>query len=657
MATKLKLIISILRFLSFMILLTKSIAQSPNYVGDDCKNSTEQSLTSTYKSNLNKVLSLLSSDAIVSKGYNHTNIGDNTVDGVYGLYDCRGDVVGSFCQFCVSTAASDILQRCPNRASATIWYNFCILRYSNHNFFGKLTTDPSWNKSGSEKINNPQELEKAEDNMQNLIKEATLDTKKLFAMSEFNLSSNKKRYGLVQCSRDLNDKQCNQCLEAMLDKVPKCCATKISWQVLAPSCLIKYDNVMFYQLISQTSTPLPAGQGGSNKSNTLIITIVIVLVVAVALMSCCIYFIRRRNHSNRDGLQSETIPISLNDRKENDSLNPDLPIIPLTWIRQSTNNFSELSKLGEGGFGPVYKGNLVDGTEVAIKRLSITSGQGSQEFQNEVIFIAKLQHRNLVRLLGCCIEDNEKLLVYEYMPNSSLDFHLFDDEKRKLLDWKLRLNIINGIAKGLLYLHEDSRLRVIHRDLKASNVLLDQEMNPKISDFGLARAFEKDQCQENTKRVVGTYGYMSPEYAMEGLYSVKSDVFSFGVLLLEIICGKKIRNFNLEEHGQSLLVYSWNLWYEGKSLELLDPILKKTYIANEVVRCIHIGLLCVQEDAIDRPTMSNVVVMLASDTMALPNPNDPAFSVGRKLKEEESTSKASNDPSVNEVTISNVFPR
>jgi hypothetical protein len=135
--------------------------------------------------------------------------------------------------------------------------NLSPLRYSNHNFFGKLTTDPSWNKSGSEKINNPQELEKAEDNMQSLIKEATLDTKKLFAMSEFNLSSNKKRYGLVQCSRDLNDKQCNQCLEDMLDKVPKCCGTKIGWQVVAPSCLLKYDDVMFYQLISQTSTPLP----------------------------------------------------------------------------------------------------------------------------------------------------------------------------------------------------------------------------------------------------------------------------------------------------------------------------------------------------------------------------------------------------------------
>ncbi|XP_024633494.1 cysteine-rich receptor-like protein kinase 10 isoform X3 [Medicago truncatula] len=152
-------------------------------------------------------------------------------------------------------------------------------------------------------------------------------------------------------------------------------------------------------------------------------------------------------------------------------------------------------------------------------------------------------------------------------------------------------------------------------------------------------------------------GYMAPEYAMEGLYSVKSDVFSFGVLLLEIICGRRNGGFYLAEHGQSLLVYSWNLWCEDKSLELLDPILKNTYTTNEVIKCIHIGLLCVQEDAVDRPTMSNVVVMLASDTMTLPNPNHPAFSVGRKVVEGESTSKASNDPSVNEVTVTNILPR
>ncbi|MED6113178.1 hypothetical protein PIB30_068482, partial [Stylosanthes scabra] len=191
--------------------------------------------------------------------------------------------------------------------------------------------------------------------------------------------------------------------------------------------------------------------------------------------------------------------------QRDDSLNAqDLPTVPLIWIRRSTNNFSDSCKLGQGGFGPVYKGSLQDGTEVAIKRLSQTSDQGLDEFKNEVIFIAKLQHRNLVRLLGYCVEENEKLLVYEYMSNSSLALHLFDVEKRKQLCWKVRMHIINGIARGLLYFHEDSRLKVIHRDMKASNILLDEDMNPKISDFGLARAFEKGQNYENTGRIMDT---------------------------------------------------------------------------------------------------------------------------------------------------------
>ncbi|KAK7271539.1 hypothetical protein RJT34_27514 [Clitoria ternatea] len=665
MATKLRLgtkaitTTILINFLVFMTLFPTASAQSPNYVGDDCQNSTAQALTPIFQTNLQNTLTWLNSNAATSKGYNHTTTGTGTVDAVYGLYDCRGDVTSFFCQFCVSTAASDILSRCPNRTSAVIWYNYCILRYSNRDFIGNLTISPSWHNVTTKNTTDPEELQESENYMQNLRRKATVETNNLFAMGEFKLSDSEERYGLVQCSRDLTNDQCSQCLEAMIEKVPQCCGTKQGWQILAPSCLIKYDNFMFYQLANQTSSPLPspANQGGTSKSKTLIISIVSVLV-ALVLLSFCIYYLWRWYLPNKDGLLPETTPLSFHgNAQREDTLNADLPTIPLIWICQSTNNFSELCKLGEGGFGPVYKGNLEDGTEVAVKRLSKASGQGLEEFKNEVIFIAKLQHRNLVRLLGCCIEENEKLLVYEYMPNSSLDSHLFNEKKRKQLDWKLRLSIINGIAKGLLYLHEDSRLRVIHRDLKASNVLLDQEMNPKISDFGLARTFEKGQSQENTKRVMGTYGYMAPEYAMEGLYSVKSDVFSFGVLLLEIICGKRNSGFYLAEHGQSLLVYSWRLWSEGKILELLDPILEKTYKANEVMKCIHIGLLCVQEDAVDRPTMSTVVVMLASDTIALPNPNHPAFSVGRKAKEEESTSKASKDPSVNEVTVSNILPR
>ncbi|XP_059631177.1 probable receptor-like protein kinase At1g11050 isoform X2 [Cornus florida] len=221
-----------------------------------------------------------------------------------------------------------------------------------------------------------------------------------------------------------------------------------------------------------------------------------------------------------------------------------LQLYSFLQIAAATDNFSSVNKLGQGGFGPVYKGVLSDGHHIAIKRLSRSSGQGIVEFKNEITLIAELQHMNLVKLLGCCIQGEEKMLIYEYMPNKSLDFFLFDPTKSKLLDWKKRLNIIEGIAQGLLYLHKYSRMRVIHRDLKASNVLLDDEMNPKISDFGLARIFGQNENEANTNRVVGTYGYMSPEYAMNGIFSVKSDVYSFGVLLLEIVSGKKNTSFS-----------------------------------------------------------------------------------------------------------------
>ncbi|KAI4312373.1 hypothetical protein MLD38_037187 [Melastoma candidum] len=249
-------------------------------------------------------------------------------------------------------------------------------------------------------------------------------------------------------------------------------------------------------------------------------------------------------HTSNDDLQGEN-PLS----------SQDMLLMRLSVICAATGDFSEENKLGQGGFGPVYKGVLLDGKEIAVKRLSRASGQGLIELKNEVDLIARLQHRNLVRLLGFCLEQHEMMLVYEYMPNKSLDFFLFDQSKSGSLDWKKRFSIIGGISRGLLYLHEDSRLRIIHRDLKASNILLDHEMNPKISDFGMARIFGVNQDEAATNRVVGTYGYMSPEYAMGGIFSVKSDVFSFGVLLLEIVSGRKNSSFHIIEQGESLLTF------------------------------------------------------------------------------------------------------
>ncbi|KAK2651730.1 hypothetical protein Ddye_011586 [Dipteronia dyeriana] len=334
----------------------------------------------------------------------------------------------------------------------------------------------------------------------------------------------------------------------------------------------------------------------------------------------------------------------------------DLSMFPLSLVLKATRNFFDENKLGEGGFGSVYKGILVNGKEIAVKRLSKTSGQGLQEFKNEVTLIVKLQHKNLVRLLGCCLEGNESLLIYEFMPNKSLDFLLFDTTRSVQLDWKTRISIINGIARGLLYLHEDSRLRIIHRDLKASNVLLDHDMNPKISDFGMVRIFGGNQSEANTNRVVGTYGYMAPEYAMEGLFSIKSDVFSFGVLLLEILSGKKNGRFYHSEYGLGLVNYTWNQWCEGEALELMDPVLVQSCVPDELMKCIHIGLLCVQENPTNRPTMSSVVAMLVSDSIKLAQPTQPAFSVGR-LTEKSGQSPSDKVYSNNEVTLSNVTPR
>ncbi|XP_028801029.1 G-type lectin S-receptor-like serine/threonine-protein kinase At1g11330 [Neltuma alba] len=294
-------------------------------------------------------------------------------------------------------------------------------------------------------------------------------------------------------------------------------------------------------------------------------------------------------------------------------------------VATATNNFDLSNKLGQGGFGPVYKGILQDSQNIAVKRLSRASGQGLEEFMNEVIVISKLQHRNLVKLIGCCIEGGEKMLIYEYMPNKSLDAFIFDPLNKKVLDWGKRFDIIGGIARGMLYLHRDSRLKIIHRDLKASNILLDENLNPKISDFGMARIFQGSEDQANTRRVVGTYGYMSPEYAIEGLFSEKSDVFSFGVLLLEIATGRRNSSLSINEDSLSLLGLTWKLWNEENASTLIDPRIYDNNLEKDILRCIHIGLLCVQELARERPSMSTVVSMLSSEIVNLPSPKQPAF--------------------------------
>ncbi|XP_051189525.1 G-type lectin S-receptor-like serine/threonine-protein kinase B120 isoform X2 [Lolium perenne] len=377
----------------------------------------------------------------------------------------------------------------------------------------------------------------------------------------------------------------------------------------------------------------PASTGKKASKNAVKIAVPVIAGVLLLTSFFFVWFFREKKKKTKS--QKKQMPVSVNTSTEivegDHTEDLEFPLIQFADIIAATGNFSKTFMIGRGGFGKVYKATLESGQVVAVKRLSKDSNQGAEEFKNEAILIAKLQHRNLVRLLGCCTEGAEKLLIYEYLPNKGLDDILFDSARKSVLDWPTRLGIIKGVARGLLYLHQDSRFTVIHRDLKVSNVLLDADMRPKIADFGMAKIFYEDQVNANTRRVVGTYGYIAPEYSAEGLFSIKSDVYSLGVLILEIVSGVRINSPDGIKDFPSLIVYAWHLWREGKAVELLDPSLAESCSPDEALLCIHVGLLCVQDDPNRRPIMSSVVSILengsasATASLWLPMPTQPAY--------------------------------
>ncbi|XP_015693222.1 probable LRR receptor-like serine/threonine-protein kinase At1g56140 [Oryza brachyantha] len=281
-----------------------------------------------------------------------------------------------------------------------------------------------------------------------------------------------------------------------------------------------------------------------------------------------------------------------------------------TELKLATNNFSPQNILGEGGYGPVYKGELPDGRVVAVKQLSESSHQGKSQFVTEVATISAVQHRNLVKLHGCCIDSKSPLLVYEYLENGSLDRALFRDTGLNL-DWPTRFEIILGIARGLTYLHEESSVRIVHRDIKASNVLLDTDLNPKISDFGLAKLYDEKKTHISTA-IAGTLGYLAPEYAMRGRLTEKADVFAFGVVALETVAGRSNTDNSLDETKVYLFGWAWDLYEKEQALGIVDPRMKE-FRRDEALRVILVALMCTQGSPHQRPAMSKVVAMLTGD--------------------------------------------
>lgn len=486
---------------------------------------------------------------------------------------------------------------------------------------------------------------------------------KKFAAGEVSVSSTQTLYGMAQCVPDLTSATCVRCLESAIANIPTCCDGSEGAKFLLPVCNIRYQLDPFLYNTTSITPLLPSPSSGSKYTLMVVAIVIPIATLAVLLViGCC--WLRRRPNKNHVAVLEVNDSMRKYLTSDEESLHFDL-----TTIEAATDRFSNEMKIGEGGFGMVYKGTFPNGQEIAVKRLSRTSLQGDREFRNEASLVAQLQHRNLVRLLGFCLEGTERILVYEYIPNSSLDHFLFGHEDHAELDWARRYNIIIGIVRGIQYLHQDSRLRVIHRDLKASNILLDADMNPKISDFGMAKIFHEDQTQENTRtrRIVGTYGYMSPEYAMHGKFSVKSDVFSFGVLVLEILSGKKNTSYHESHQADDLLSFAWMNWTNETPWLILDPKLRGCYSRIEVGRCVHIALLCVQENPVDRPSMANIMLALNSYSVTLALPRQPASLMrGRaapdrlkhQLDSDRSTSSSSAIPSsTNDSLITQVYPR
>ncbi|KAK6946644.1 Protein kinase domain [Dillenia turbinata] len=282
-------------------------------------------------------------------------------------------------------------------------------------------------------------------------------------------------------------------------------------------------------------------------------------------------------------------------------------------LQVATENFSLANKVGEGGFGIVYKGKLKDDTLAAIKVLSAYSRQGAKQFLTELNVISEVEHENLVKLYGCCVEGDHRILVYPYLENNSLAQTLLGGSHSSIqFDWGTRRKICIGVARGLAYLHEEVRPHIIHRDIKASNILLDEDLTPKIADFGLAKLVPPNATHIST-RVAGTVGYLAPEYALQGRVTRKADIYGFGILLLEIVCGRCNTNKKLPLADQYLLETVWNAYESGKLLELVDVSMGGDFDVEEASRYMKIGLLCTQDLPNTRPSMSNIVKLLTGE--------------------------------------------
>ncbi|KAM4109788.1 hypothetical protein ACJW30_03G146300 [Castanea mollissima] len=531
----------------------------------------------------------------------------------YGLAQCYGDLSLTDCVLCYAQARM-VLSQCISFTSGRIYLDGCFMRSDNYSFFQEYTGHGDRAICGNTTRKNSTYEESVRQAVSSAVLAAPNQNGSATASKTVPGAVNEAVYVLADCWRTLNANSCKACLENASASILEC----LPWsegRALNTGCFMRYSDKDFLNK--------KLGNGNS-KGTTIVIAVsvassVVLLVVGVAI-GFYIWKHRYIQKKRRGSNDTEKLVKTLDDS----SLN-----FKYSTLEKATGSFHNANKLGQGGFGTVYKGVLPDGREIAVKRLFFNNRHRAGDFYNEVNIISSVEHKNLVRLLGCSCSGPESLLVYEFLPNKSLDRFIFDANRGEALNWAKRYEIIVGTAEGLVYLHENSKNRIIHRDIKASNILLDSRLRAKIADFGLARSFEEDQSHISTA-IAGTLGYMAPEYLVHGQLTEKADVYSFGVLLLEIVTGRMNNRSKTSEYTDSLITITWKHFRSGTVEQLYDPnlMLHNHYnvnVKNEILRVLHIGLLCTQEIRSSRPTMSKALQMLTNKDYELPAPTNPPF--------------------------------
>ncbi|KAL2484529.1 Cysteine-rich receptor-like protein kinase 2 [Abeliophyllum distichum] len=536
-----------------------------------------------------------------------TAVGSSGLDNVQGLVQCYGDLSLQECVLCFARART-VIHSCYPFNSAKVYLDGCFLRTGIYNFFQEYSGQSDTAVCG----NRTQKSFAFQVSARQAVVQAVsaAPNNNGYARSQVPVSrTNESAYVLANCWRTLSASSCRACLQNASESILGC----LPWsegRAVNTGCFLRYSDTNFLN-------PIPRNGTSRGKLKVIIVAAVsstIVLVIG-AVIGVYIWKHRTIQKKRKGSGYAKKLVKTLH----HSSLN-----FKYSTLEKATDSFDEANKLGRGGFGTVYKGVLQDGREIAVKRLFFNNKHRATDFYNEVNLISSVEHKNLVRLLGCSCSGPESLLVYELLPNKSLDFYIFDTSKGKALNWEKRFEIIIGTAEGLAYLHENMKTRIIHRDIKASNILLDSRLRAKIADFGLARSFQEDKSHISTA-IAGTLGYMAPEYLSHGQLTEKADVYSFGVLLLEIVTGRQNNRSKASEYSDSLVTTAWKHFQQITVGELFDQNLKLHNVKNEILRVVHVGLLCTQEIPSLRPSMSKALQMLVKKEDCLPAPTQPPF--------------------------------